>query len=181
MTSAKYIIVAAVALLFIGCPARSIFPLLAAKDVVFNPSLVGTWVGENEKETYTFQASKDKGYIVTVRDEKGDTSIYNVQAGQLGKFWFLNSLPAGGTSEYHMVPTNLVWQMWLAGDTLRLTSLEGDWLRKMIDSAKLAIPHVVMNGDVILTASTEELQQFVLHYANDTEAFPEPGKFTRKK
>ena len=175
-------IVVALAVLFVGCPARSIFPLFGEKDLVFNPSLVGTWVGENEKETYTFQPSKEKSYNVIVRDKKGDTATFTAQLGRLGPFWFLDSYPAKEAHEYHMIRTHVISGIRLDGDSLSISSLEGDWLKNMTESGKLKIPHVTLKNDFILTASTEELQQLVLRFAQDSNAFPEhKGKLSRVK
>ena len=51
----------------------------------------------------------------------------------------------------------------------------------MAHAGKLQIPHVERDGDVILTATTEELQQFVSRHAGDDEAFPPNPGFARMK
>lgn len=181
MTKTKAIIVGVLAVLFVGCPARSIFPLFVEKDLVFNPALVGTWVEENGKDTYTFQPSKEKSYNVIVREKKGDTAAYAVQLGKVGNFWFLDSYPAKESPDYHMIRTHVISKIQIDQDTLQLSSLESDWLKKMTESGKLKIPHVTLKNDMILTASTEELQKLVLRVADDTGAFPEPGKLSRLK
>ena len=186
MTRLKCVVALGIVFLFIGCPARSLFPLFAEKDLVFNPSLLGTWIGEGGKETFAFQPSKAKGYRVIYREYKSgqsptDTAVFNVQLGQLGKCWFLNSSPVEESREYHMIPTHLIWRMWLEGDMLRIAALESDWLRDMINGGKLKISHALVHGDVILTASPEELQQLVLRFAEDSKAFPNEAKLSRKK
>jgi hypothetical protein len=80
-----------------------------------------------------------------------------------------------------MIAIHNIVKMSLEGDTLRMAMLEGDWLKKMIDSSKLKVSHVLLENDPILTVSTEELQQLVLRIAEDRDAFPNPGKFIRMK
>jgi hypothetical protein len=75
----------------------------------------------------------------------------------------------------------MIWRLWLDGDTLRLAGLDGDWLGKMIDKKEITIAHLRRDGEVILTASTTELQQLVRRFAEDQEAFPDPEKYVRSK
>ena len=80
-----------------------------------------------------------------------------------------------------MLRTHLISKMSLDGDSLQIASLESDWLKKMIESGKLKIAHVVHDGDILLTASTEELQELALRYAEDNGAFPRHDKLVRMK
>ena len=80
-----------------------------------------------------------------------------------------------------MIATHLFTRIWLEGDTLRMASLENDWLKAQIDGGKLSIPHMQHEDDIVLTASTQELQKFVLEVAEDAGAFPHPGKLIRSK
>ncbi len=171
---------------FLGCPARSLNPLFGEKEIKFNSALLGTWA--EGKDSYTFEQSGEKGYLVTFREEKSDgegkepvvhSTKYKAAAGQIGKFWFLDSFPAEGVTEFHFVAGHLITRIWLNGDTLRMASLESDWLRNMIDAKKLKISHVRREAEIILTASSAELRKLVERYANDRKAFPEPGTLVR--
>lgn len=193
MNKLRFFIILGISLLIVGCPARSLYPLFAKKDLLFNPSLLGTWVDEKEKDTYTFQPSEDnKAYNVIVHEFKddssqkgtegrGDTAIYKVHLGQIGQFWFLDSYPGRKTPDHHLISAHIISRIWFGGDTLRIAPLENDWLKKMIDTNRLKIAHVRLKGDIILKASTQELQKFVLQYAEDDKAFPNPGKLVRVK
>ena len=187
MNKLKYFLAFSIAFLIVGCPVRSVFSLFGEKDLVFNPSLLGTWMDTKSEDTYTFQKSGDKGYTVILREHKetgskSESVTFKVQLGQLGKFWFLDSSPAGDSPDYHMMPTHLITKMSLVADTLRLVSLEADGLKKMIESGKLKIAHVNHDGDILLTGTTAELQEVVLRLAEDETVFPEPaGKLVRVK
>ncbi len=166
-------------LLFLGCPVRSLQPLLLEKDVVFDPNLLGQWAENGE--SFTFQQWGKNGYRILWTDAK-DTVVYRAQLGGLGKAWFLDSFPPdAGKNDYHLLESHLISQIWTTGDTLRISLLEGDWLREMIDAKRLAISHVRRDSEIILTASTEELQKLVVKYANDAGAFAEPGIFIRRR
>ena len=58
--------------------------------------------------------------------------------------------------------------------------MDNEWLEEMIDEKKVNIAHVRLEDRIILTAPTEELQKFVLKYAEDTDAFPELDELHRK-
>lgn len=180
MNKIKSLLTVTICVLFMGCPVRSLSPLFAERDLVFNPTLIGVWANE-DNETLTFQKSGDKSYNVILRNNTGDTSTYKVQLGQLGKFWFFDSYPASKSHDYHLVSTHVISRVWLSGETFRLAHLEGDWLNKLTDGKQSEIPHGRQNGDIILTASTDEIQKLVLHYAEDGNAFPKPQTYVRMK
>ena len=170
------------ALLFVGCPVRSLFPLFTDKDVAFNPALVGTWAAGSDQEQYVFRAVTDKSYLVSVLDKKGDTVSYRAQLGKLGASWFLDTRLDERSEDYHMLASHLIHRVWLSGDSLHIATMEGDWLKKMAESKKLRIPYVNRDGDIVLIAQTSELQKFVMKYADNTDAFPvPPGAFVRVK
>lgn len=181
MNRIKYSIVVGIAIFMMGCPTRSLFPLFTESDLVFNPALVGTWIDVEGADTFTFQKAGEKSYNVVSLEQKGNSEGYRVQLGRLGKFWFIDSYPLKGGGDHHTLSAHILSRIWLNGDTLRMASLESDWLRGMIDAKTLSIAHVRRDGDIILTATTEELQQLVLRFAEDDKAFPDPGVFIRTK
>ena len=181
MNKIQHIIVVAMTISMMGCPTRSLFPLFTEKDLVFDQALVGTWDGTEDGETYAFQRSGEKGYAVVLRDKSGDTRNYNVQLGRLGTFLFTDTSPSKGGGDHHFISAHLISRIALEGDTLRMSLLESDWLRDMIDAKKLSIAHVRRGGEIILTATTEELQSLVLRFAEDDKAFPNPAVLVRMK
>lgn len=180
MATLKYFLAACLAVVSLGCPTRSLFPLFAEKDLASIPAIIGTW-GDAKGEAFTFQSAGDNGYDVVSRDKDGVTALYKVQLRKLGKSWFLDSYPGGKGNDHHLIRAHIISRIWVDGDSLRVASLESDWLRQMIDSGKLTIAHVKLNNDIILTASTEELQSLVLRYADDEQAFPKSPALARMK
>jgi len=165
---------------FVGCPARSIHPLFTDADAVFNSSLIGSW--KSEGETYTFEKLKEKNYKLVIRsNSSNDSSLYVVLCGKIGSWWFLDSYPLTGSGEHHFLPVHMITKMTLIRDTLRLASLEADWLSKMIAEKKIHIQHVKRNDEIILTASTQELQNFITTIGGNEQAFPNPADFIRVK
>lgn len=199
MNMSKFLAAIALAVLIAGC-VRSFYPLFTEKDLVFNPALVGTWT-DKSNNTWTFQKSGDNTYRLTYHQHEykafrggprdlGDTATFKAQLGQLRKFLFLDLYPERSTLELHLkndlhnvhlIPAHTFFRVWLERDSLRLAMFDEGWLKKMIDVNGLKIPHVRTEDQIVLTASTEELQQLVLRAAEDERAFPEPGTLTRAK
>jgi len=181
MKTSRNIVTIGLALFFMGCPARSFYPFFTEKNLVFNPGLVGAWMDQDKKETYFFQKAEGKDYDVIVCEEKGDTSYYRVQLGQIGKVWFLDSYPSEESTNFQLVPTHIISKIWFNGDTLTFASLESDYVKNLIKSKNLKIAYTLQKEDIILIASTEEVQQLVLQLVQDEKAFPNPTRLNRVK
>ena len=93
----------------------------------------------------------------------------------------MDSCPSKESTDYRMIPTHIFSKILLNTDTLIFASLEGDHLKKLIETENLKISHVSPNDDILLTASTDELQQLVIQLAQDDRAFPKPTKLIRLK
>ena len=181
MNKINYIIITGIALLLMGCPARSIFPLFTQDDLVYKPELVGTWTNENDNDL-TFQKVGEMNYYkVNALGKNGNSEAYSVRLGQVGKYWFIDSYPTKSGGDHHFIASHIISKIELKGDTMRLSSLEEDWLKEMIDEKKLTIAHVQRGSDLFLTATTEELQSLILKCAGDEKAFPQPDVFVRAK
>jgi hypothetical protein len=194
MNKLKFLFLIIITLVLVGCPARTFYPLFAEKDLAFNPALVGTWTIEGD--TYTFQKSGEKSYELThfQNDHPTDTAVFKAHLGKLGKYWFLDLFPErhalethlkNGVYTHHLVPVHSISRVWFEGDSMRIATLEADWLRKMIQNKKLKIPYIpnkeADDDQFLVTASSKELQSFVTKYADNKEAFPEPGVFHKLK
>jgi len=185
----KIIVISVIALFMVNCLVTSIHPLYTDKDLVFKPELLGTW--END-ELWTFEKMGKNSYELTIKEssesegikEYEETGIYEAHLVKLEKFFFLDLYPDERKieeyeDEIHLVPAHSIWRIWIEKDVMRLAWLANDWLEEMIDGNKVDIAHVRLEDRVVLTAPTKELQKFVLKYAEDTDAFPEPGEFHR--
>jgi len=172
------LVVLSCAFISLGCPVRSLNSLFTEKEFSFNPSLVGAW--KSHEETYEFRPSTEKSYqLVVASESEPDSFSYTVLLGKIGTNWFLDSYPLTNSDEYHYLSTHIFSRIKLQGDTLRLAILEGEWLSKMIEKKEVKIPHVRRESDIILSASSKELQALFLKYGGNNEAFPIESAFIR--
>lgn len=179
MPSKTTLVALSIALLLAGC-VQSLHPLFTDQNLVFEPALVGTWAEEDSKNIWIFLKSGEKAYEL-VYTEKGTPAKFSARLGRLGKSLFLDLIPQmpdirNDLQQAHLLPTHTFSKVWMEGDTLRLAMLDHDWLKRMIDSRKLKIGHERLGNQVVLTAPTKKLQEFVAKYSEDGKAFPKPEK-----
>ena len=162
---------AAMIMLFVvGCgPAMSLHPLCTNEEVIFNPELIGRW-GANNGENWIFRQTEDDIYGVTVMfDSKDDSLTLEGRLLQLGNHMFMDvTSSVSDVADFLAIPVHVFLKLSLEGDTLGIAYLDDSWL----DENREEIKHEkVDKHGIILTASTGELQDFVLKHAEDTEAF----------
>ena len=69
----------------------------------------------------------------------------------------------------------------VAGESLGVTMLDQDWLKESLKREERPLAHQKLpDGDLLLTAPTKELQEFILKGCADPAAFGDPMVFTRQ-
>ncbi|MCX6899735.1 MAG: hypothetical protein NT105_13680 [Verrucomicrobia bacterium] len=177
----------AVAAVMLGC-VPSLQPLYSEKDSILLAPLAGTWVSEDGKEKFTFKADEQEiKYEVTCTDESGGTGKLEAHLLRLGKHLFLdttvNDLPEIKCAypKCHLLPVHLFTKISIEGDVLHYATLDYGWIKKGIEQKKITLRHEAMKDMTFLTASTKELQEFVLVHADEKDAFQTPKELHRKK
>lgn len=183
MCGTRILVSMGLVLLLAACGPESRNSLFTEKNLVFDPALVGTWAGEGE--IYTCERLRDKTYKIihtALRDRT--QSRYQAQLGQLGEFLFLDVVPEEPEVKEGPQQAHMFFRLWMQGDDLGVVGLDDDWVKKMIASGKIKLSYERVGkeqNDIVLTASTADLQAFVMKYAEDEQAFPEPMKLRRQK
>ena len=175
----------------VGCVVTSIYPYYTAKDVVFEPKLVGRWM-ETEKSSKTNEyweftrAGTNDAYTLTVHEGDKETE-YQMHLFRLKDFTFLDGLPMERHDDF--VPPHYVLKVSRLEPTLDLALLDYKWLGELLEKQPGALRHVVVDakpgdsgdGQVVLTADTAELQKFILKHAGNTNAFTDGFSLERQK
>lgn len=188
MRVVKMLVAVGIVVLVLGC-VPSLHPLYTEKDVTFDPTLVGVWSEKDKTDTWTFKKSGDNAYELIITED-GAPGKFEVHLVRLGDLLFLDLYPEDPAIEHnfyksHLIPahTFLGIQIDKEKDVVRIAAMQPDWLEEAIDSKKVTIAHERLGeGDesrIILTASTKELQEFVVKQA--AEAFGEPAELHRRK
>jgi hypothetical protein len=59
-------------------------------------------------------------------------------------------------------------------DSIQLAFLSASWLEAKMDEKSVDTPCVKVDDELLLTGTTEEVQEFVFSYASNDEAFANP-------
>ena len=178
----------AVAALVTGC-IPSLHPLYTDQDLVFEPRLVGTWVGEDEDDTWVFEKSGEKQYELTFTED-GVPAKFEVHLVNLGGSLFMDFYPqeldieADTDNEFywlHWIPAHTFARVSIEEDVLRMEMLDADWVDTSLAEGEVKIKHERVNDNIVLTASTKKLQPFMLECTEDEDAFADPTEMKRQK
>ena len=183
-------------ILLTGCLVTSVNPLYTEKDLVFDPTLVGAWTEGEGKGTWVFEKTGEKKYKLLHTDDEGRTGEFDAHLLKLGKNQFLDLylLDPGEKEEWKinqlaavaliMRPGHLFLKVSQIGPMLQVGALSEDWLNKLLEKDPKAIRHEKIrfgpedkdNSRNVLTATTGELQKFILKHAESPDAFGEKPK-----
>lgn len=165
-----------------GC-VPTLNSLFTTKDMAYDPALEGAW--QTAEATWTIQPFDANGGRYRLRTEMKDQppAEWYATLGNIGTNRFLELLPQRPNEIHqksfyggHFIQLRSFWKVALAGNTLTLTSMSTQWLEAMLKQNKVTIKYEKPEGGMLfLTASTPELQEFVVKYADDPGAFPLKG------
>jgi len=183
MPCPRWLTVIALAILTSGC-VPSLHPFYTDEDLTYDANLLGVWEAEGGA-TWAFAKSGDRSYLLT-HTEKGATGRMDAHLFKVGKQLFLDTFPEdpdikSDFAKCHLLGTHLVWKLSLAGDSLRLATLDPDKVKSMAKQKKLTIAHEQIDGGLVFTASTRDLQAFLDRYAEGDDVFGEWGEMKRQK
>ncbi len=224
----KLLVLFAGLLLLTGCvPVDSLNPLYTDKDVAFDESLLGSWVGpdkgeEGGLEILAREQDGKKSYLLVMTDKDKDLkvfkkTIYHAWLVKLNEHLFLDvvqqsfepqSAPyslqvksgkGGATIEPHLlrlgegaylefqngapdgkVGAHVRRAHWILkverkDKTLQLGWADDEEFRRAVQAGTVKLPSTLLgegkNKDVVITATTQELQKFVVDHADDKTFF----------
>jgi len=194
-------VILSLAILLNGCgPIASFFPLYKADDKAFETGLLGTWKLEkpdpnnpDDKSTrWTFAKSDAEnfydfkwgavgekgGWLAKARLVRIGSSLFADFEGDTdNKVWDSKDalLP------FPVMQLHMMGRVWLGKDSLEIHFLKDDWVREQIKAGSFPLSHLGENGDLILTARTDELRKFMQEHAEDEGALSENYKYVREK
>jgi len=167
----------------IVCAAQ---PFYTRQDIATDAGLLGTWQYE-EEITFTFAPGEKNTYDVTIGEDEGQkhfTSKFEGHLFRLGPDLFLDLYPASVPegSEFfvlHFFRCHTVMKIELQDNQLQMMFLNPSWLTQQLKTGAVTLPHASSGDILLLTASTQELQELLFLNANDETAFEEAIEFVR--
>lgn len=169
----------------------SVRPFYTAKDVVFEPRLIGTW-GERDESAdgtkWKFESAGTNTYKLTLTEDKGKKGEFNATLFKLKEQYFIDLVPS--KCEFAENQADMVAWTLVAGHLLvRVTQFEPelemaffdfDKLDKMLKANPKVLAHHREEDRVVIIAETAALQKFVMKHSEDGELFGDKTKMVRK-
>lgn len=194
MKTRAFILILLIAVFLSGCLVKSLHPFYKESDVIFDETLLGTWLDEDSAtwriNPFTFSKgfmkgdSTDNSYLVEMFDDTAKISKFNVHLFNLKEKQFLDFVPIQDDRyeeiiNIHLVPTHSIARiLFVSEDEAIIAWFDEEWLNSLFEENRVKIAHEVvkvygdgLNKEYVLTASTQELQKFIIKYGNDEDAY----------
>lgn len=178
--------IALVMLLFQGCIVKSLHPFYSKKDLTFRKELLTTWEDQDGGK-WNIHASKDSpnAYEMHWSKPNAEEVVFLSHLFTLDDQLYFDFFPVTGTGntmaifDMHMMPTHSIAKVQMLTDQeVHILWFNEEWLKLLFDENRIKISHEVVNDETqrdskayVLTASTEELQKFILKFGKDPRAF----------
>jgi hypothetical protein len=182
-----------------GCvPVMSLHSLYTKENVVFEEKLLGTWVDDpNSPETiweFTRIDKTKKEYKLIISDDENKKGSFVAHLVKLEDSLFLDVFPDEFPCDtedpnktdwlynvFFLVPVHTFIKIDSIEPQLKMRLTDDDKMEELLKEDPNAVKHTLMEDRLILTASTEELQAFVLKYADDSRVFPDEIVLNRRE
>lgn len=166
-----------------GCVPLSLHPLYTGKELIFEEKLLGAWSDGSTKCKFT-EASGKKSYKLTVTDDDGKGK-FDAHLVKIDDMLFLDLFPAEPELEandfykLHILPAHTFMKIEQIEPTLQMAVMNHDKMKDMLENDAALIKHEIVEGRVVLTASTKQLQGLMREHANDEGLFDEQTDLKR--
>lgn len=158
-------------LLIVGC-LPSLNSVYTEDDLVFEPDIVGFWKLENSPQTWDFKKRDEKSYHLVFTDKHGQSGRFVAHVCRVENTLFLDLFPeqeevdSTAFYKYHLLPIHTVYMVKQTKPALELVSIDLKWLKQHLAEHPDDLSHSTYNNRTLVTASTQELQNFLLKHKN---------------
>jgi hypothetical protein len=173
--------------LLAGCVVDSEQPFYRADDLVFDQRLLGEWrtqaePGEQPGDSFRIEREGKQGYVARVKSADDKEEFIELRLFKLGTRTYADHRmrQADGSTGRHQLS-----RIDEIGETWKLSGLSHGWMRDHLRANPKALAHRFDDGDnkenppVTLTATTAELQAFILKHGDAPGFFGETSTFER--
>jgi len=185
--------------IFLSSCLTTLHPIFTKKDLAYDSRLIGTWnierEGNKERVIITNLATenslelpgnisdiKEKGYLISYQHEHSeDPERFIAFLARIGKYLYFDYYPAYKKEDQkldefagaHWVKMHTSYRVVILNDgSFELSQLDGSYVNNLIDQKKIRINHEKgVDDNIVITASTSELQQYLIKYSDEPEAY----------
>ena len=180
-----------------GCgPVMSLHPLYTEKDLTFDEKLLGAWQDEDGETKWEFSRSdkSPKAYRLTFADKEQHKGLFDVHLVKLKEKLFLDVYPAEPPCDFtdpnktdwpynafFLIPVHTFVRVDSIEPKLKFRLTDNEVTERLLKNDPNAVKSESLENGIVLTSSTEELQKFVLKYADNEEFFSNEILLVRKE
>jgi hypothetical protein len=164
-------------------PVMSLHPLHTEEGAVAEPAFEGVWIyaGENLQLKVKKKESDINSYSLELCGSAGNESLwFEAHLVRLGSTLFADIRQTSESGLFALYP-HVFARLQVGIDELQFDFLGDHFVETQLKTGRTNLAHEWLGGTLVLTAPTQELQNFVQSCAFDDEAFDERVSFTRMK
>ena len=172
------------AVLLGGC-LPSLHQLHTDETLIFEERLVGKWKTEDD-EIWEFRKAGEKEYEMRLLDNEWKEGRFEAHLIELEGMMFLDIFPDTEALEdmqdyykMHILPAHTFMKVDQIDPNLQLRMMSPDAVWKILEDDPTLLKHESVDDGGVLTAPTEQLQKFVVEYANVEDVFGDASDMTR--
>jgi hypothetical protein len=173
-------------LFFTSC-LSSLHPLYTKESQVFEATLLGTW--EKDDQSFLFEKAGKKDYYKLTHTDKKENEITESEAHlvKLGDHYYLDFqrwTDYGDLFDFSLLAPRLdvhnfarvVWN----DQQVEIIFFDGEKIGELLEQRRIRIKHEKIGlEEFVLTAQSEELQEFVRKYSDELLDFSETLKLPK--
>jgi hypothetical protein len=170
-------------LLLSGC-IPSLNPIYTEKDIIFNEKVVGIWSSGESTETWDLQRRDEKSYQLTYTDREGKRAQFVAHLAMVEGTRFFDIFPEPGEAvkpgfyRIHQVPIHTIYLVKEVGEKVVLSAIDHLWMEDYLVTHRDEVPSTTFGSGRLLTASTQQLQEFLVdnktRFTHDFELVRQP-------
>lgn len=171
------------AALLSGC-LPSLHQLHTDDTLIFEERLVGKW--KDEDNIWEFRKAGEKEYEMRVLDGEAKEGRFEAHLIELEGMMFLDVFPdteaLEDMQEYylmHILPAHTFMRVAQIDPNLQLRMMNPGAVSDILKDDPTLLKHELVYDDIVLTAPTEQLQKFVVEYADVKDVFGDATEMTR--
>lgn len=186
----SFLLLTVMAVMLQGCIVKSLHPFFKESDVIFKKELLTTWTDQDGGQ-WSIRPFKEKAnaYEMHFLHNGEKDVVFLAHLFLLNNELYFDFLPLSDGVEnesltlfnLHLMPTHSIAKIAVLNkDEIQVKWLNEGWMWSLFDQNRIKISHEVIYDEApendqdktyVLTASTEELQKFVVKYGGEDAAF----------
>ncbi|XWN36969.1 MAG: hypothetical protein ROO71_13520 [Balneola sp.] len=129
----------------------------------------------------------DKSYFVLFEDLNKtvpDSVLLEARIGTINETYYMDITVSNlfrdvNFENFHLFPVHTFSKIKLDESDLKIELFKSDWISELIQENRVRIKHETIGENILITASSKELNKFVQKYGSDEKAYEDPINLKR--